>query len=174
MLGLTVGDVSLSRDLVTIRGTKTANAARVLPLWPQLAAILRRYIAGKPDDAQLFPVKDIRKMLAGIAESTGVAALADLTPYTFRHTHCAARLQSLDQGAPVSTYTVARELGHGGEAMVRRVYGHLGQVRHRAEVVEYRVEQHAVALAIAWHSYWHSGIDQQPRRIKLLIYNARP
>jgi len=24
--------------------------------------------------------------------------------------------------------------------MVRRVYGHLGQVRHRAEEVEYRIE----------------------------------
>jgi hypothetical protein len=30
--------------------------------------------------------------------------------------------------------------------MVRRVYGHLGQVRHRAEVVEYRVEQHVAKL----------------------------
>ena len=29
-------------------------------------------------------------------------------------------------------------MGHGGEAMVRKVYGHLGQVRHRAEAVEYR------------------------------------
>ena len=64
----------------------------------------------------------------------------------FRHTYCAARLQTLDTGAPVSTYTVAREMGHGGEAMVRRVYGHLGQVRHRAEIVEYRVEQHASRL----------------------------
>jgi len=34
----------------------------------------------------------------------------------------------------------------GGEAMVRKVYGHLGQVRHRAEAVEYRVEQHAAKL----------------------------
>src|SRR5256712_7443151 len=33
-----------------------------------------------------------------------------------------------------------KSLGHGGEAMVRRVYGHLGQVRHRAEEVEYRIE----------------------------------
>jgi len=41
---------------------------------------------------------------------------------------------------------VAKELGHGGEAMVRRVYGHLGQVRHRAEVVEYRVEAFAEQL----------------------------
>jgi len=51
-----------------------------------------------------------------------------------------------DAGAPVSVFTVAREMGHGGEAMVRRVYGHLGQVRHRAEVVEYRVEQHVAKL----------------------------
>jgi hypothetical protein len=49
-------------------------------------------------------------------------------------------LQTLDQGAPVSLFTAAKELGHGGEAMVRRVYGHLGQVRHRAEEVEYRIE----------------------------------
>ncbi len=41
---------------------------------------------------------------------------------------CAARLQTVDQGAPVSTYTVAREMGHGGEAL------------------EYRVEQHAAKL----------------------------
>ena len=46
----------------------------------------------------------------------------------------------------MSTYTVAREMGHGGEAMVRRVYGHLGQVRHRAQAVEYRIEQHAAKL----------------------------
>ena len=46
----------------------------------------------------------------------------------------------------MSTYTVAREIGHGGEAIVRRVYGHLGQVRHRAEAVEYRVERHAAKL----------------------------
>ena len=64
----------------------------------------------------------------------------------FRHTYCAARLQTLDQGAPVSIYTVARELGHGGDSMVKRVYGHLGTVRHRAEAVEYLVEQHKATL----------------------------
>jgi hypothetical protein len=55
-------------------------------------------------------------------------------------------LQTLDRGAPVSPYTVGKELGHGGDALVRRVYGHLGDTRHRAEVVEYRVEQHAAKL----------------------------
>jgi hypothetical protein len=29
----------------------------------------------------------------------------------FRHAYCAARLQTLDRGAPVSTYSVGRELG---------------------------------------------------------------
>jgi hypothetical protein len=37
---------------------------------------------------------------------------------------------------------VARELGHGSDEMVKRIYAHLGDVRHRAEAVEYRVEQH--------------------------------
>jgi hypothetical protein len=48
----------------------------------------------------------------------------------------------LDHGAPVSMYAVSRELRHGSEDMVRRVYSHLGTVRHRSEVVEFRVEQH--------------------------------
>ncbi len=47
---------------------------------------------------------------------------------------------------PVSTYTVSKELGHGGTALVERVYGHLGDNPHRSEVVEYRVENHRELL----------------------------
>ena len=64
----------------------------------------------------------------------------------FRHTYCSARLQTLDGGEPVSTYTVRCEMGHGSEDMVNKVYGHLGDVRHRSEVVEYQVKQHLKAL----------------------------
>ncbi len=42
----------------------------------------------------------------------------------------------------VSPYTVAKEMGHGGRALVDRVYGHLGEIRHRSETVEYRMEHH--------------------------------
>jgi integrase len=63
-----------------------------------------------------------------------------------RHTYCASRLQTLDAGAPVSLSTVAREMGHGGDSLVRRIYGHMGEIRHRAEEVEYRVEQLKAAL----------------------------
>jgi len=53
---------------------------------------------------------------------------------------------------------VAKEPGHTGTAMIERTCGHLGEVRHRADVVEYRVEQHAAKLgerqsfAVAGHA----------------------
>ncbi|MHC4434717.1 MAG: hypothetical protein ACYTBS_23000 [Planctomycetota bacterium] len=64
----------------------------------------------------------------------------------FRHTYGAARLKTLDRGEPVSLWVVAREMGHSNTKMVEDVYSHLGEVRHRSDVVEYRVEQHKSAL----------------------------
>jgi hypothetical protein len=46
----------------------------------------------------------------------------------------------------VSLYPVSRELGHGSEEMVRRVYAYLGTVCHRSDVVEFRVVQHLEAF----------------------------
>jgi integrase len=80
-----------------------------------------------------------------VAERAGWKA-GEITFKMLRHTYCAARLQTLDQGAPVAIYTASRELGHGSTAMVEQVYSHLGTVRHRSEHVEYRVEQHAAKL----------------------------
>jgi len=108
----------------------------------------------RPPSRLLFPcyvggreamLVDVRKLSDAVATRAGWHA-GEITSKIFRHTYCAARLQTLDRGAPVSVYTVAKDLGHGGEAMVRRVYGHLGTVHHRSEFVEYRVEQHAERL----------------------------
>ena len=84
---------------------------------------------------------DIRKLIDRVATRAGWKQ-GEIRCRIFRHTYTAARLQTLDHGAPISVYTVSRELGHGSEDMVRRVYSHLGTFRHRSEVVEYRVEQH--------------------------------
>jgi hypothetical protein len=92
--------------------------------------------------------QDISKLMDRVARRVGLEKGA-LRSRLFRHTYCAARLQTLDRGAPVSFYTVSRELGHGSEDsedMVRRVYSHLGEVRHRSEVVEFRLEQHLERL----------------------------
>jgi integrase len=68
----------------------------------------------------------------------------------FRVTYATARLQTLDHGAPVAPWTVEKELGHAGREMLEEVYGRLGEVRHRSEVVEYGVEQHFDWDGRAW------------------------
>lgn len=156
--GLEVDDVSFDRKTVTFRTNewrrlKTRTSHRVVPLWPQLEEILREYIfdADSPPGCLLFPragsggeamITDIRKTLDAIGEMVGYKP-GEIRTKMFRHTYCAARLQTTDHGAPVALYTVQREMGHGGDALVKRVYGHLGEVRHRSPVVEYRVDQHA-------------------------------
>ncbi len=152
-------DVSTDRRTVTFRPNtwrrlKTATSFRTVPLWPQLGQILGARLVQRPPARLLFPsyrtgqeamVTDWRKLLDGVAARAGWKP-GEIRSKMFRHTYTAARLQTLDQGAPVSVYTVAKELGHGGASMVRRVYGHLGTVRHRSRVVEYRVRQHRKVL----------------------------
>lgn len=134
LLGLRAEEIRFDRNTVTIRGTKTAGSLRVVPL----GLLFDSPITGER-------LRDVRKLLDAVATRVGFAERA-VNLYAFRHAYCSARLQTLDGGAPVSPFTVGRELGHGGDALVRRVYGHLGEVRHRAAVVEYRVEQHAAKL----------------------------
>jgi integrase len=170
--GLQVEDVSFDRKTVTFRPNdhrrlKTGTSHRVVPLWPQLEEILREYVFGGDvpmAGGLLFPsfrtsprkakaserkpemLTDLRKMLDAIGERAGWKP-GEIRSKMFRHTYCAARLQTTDRGEAVSTYTVAKELGHGGDSLVKRVYGHLGTVRHRRDVVEYRVDDHRGALA---------------------------
>jgi hypothetical protein len=88
-------------------------------------------------------IDDFRTLLDNVAD--GLWAEGEIRSKMFRHTYCSARLQTLDAGHPVSPFTVGKELGHGGNAMVETVYSHLGEIHHRSSVVEYRVEQHSAA-----------------------------
>lgn len=169
VLGLEVSDINFERETVTFRPSqwrrlKTEHAARVVPLWPQLAEILTAYLSARtaeevlhnrPTHTFLFPVvgpqgegllTNFDDSLDGAAERGGWKR-GEIRTKMFRHTYCSARLQMLDQGAPIGTDTVRREMGHKSPRLVERIYGHLGAVRHRAEVVEYRVEQHTERLA---------------------------
>ena len=158
VLGLELQDVSLQRKTVTFRPNtwrrlKTRTSARVVPLWPQLEEILGAYLCGPRLDrggSLVFPsfasgsealLTDVRKLLDRVACRVGWKK-REINARMFRHTYCAARLQTLDHGAPVSPWTVARELGHSSDEMVVRVYAHLGTMRHRSPAVEFRVEQH--------------------------------
>jgi integrase len=159
VLGLEVDDVSFQRKTITFRPNdwrrlKTRTSHRPVRLWPQLEEILRAYLVEQERTgglgSLLFPsargegekmIRDVRKALNAIATRAGWLA-GEITTKMFRHTYAAARLQTLDRGAPVAPWTVARELGHSGTEMVERIYGHLGQVRHRSEEVSFRIEEH--------------------------------
>src|SRR2546425_4467493 len=160
VLGLEVSDVSFDRRTITFRPNtwrrlKTGTSHRVVPMPPQLEEILRPYVFGeRPPSRLLFPsfvgdaermVTDFRKVLDGVAVKAGWKP-GEIRSKMFRHTFCAAALQLLDRDEPISVYTVSRWMGHGGTALVNRTYSHLGTVRHRAKVLEYRVEQHAGIL----------------------------
>jgi integrase len=145
VFGLMPSDVDFGHSVVhfhpnNYRNLKRRNHARTVPLWPQLAELL-----GHPIDSQqglLFPGKngkmlvDVRGGLNAAVEKAGIEK--HVTLHTLRHTYAAARIQTLDQGHPVSIYTVMRELGHQSLALIERTYGHLMAAPHRSEVVEYR------------------------------------
>jgi integrase len=86
-----------------------------------------------------------RKSLNAIAKRAGWKS-GEITSKWFRRTYASARLQTVEHGAWVSPFTVAKELGHGSLAMVMKIYGQLGQFRHRSKVVKDRVEQHRKAV----------------------------
>jgi hypothetical protein len=100
-----------------------------VPLWPQLAAILKAYLRGphRPTGDLLFPsavgdreamLTDCRKLLDHLAVRSGLArqlTVEEGKPRTkggwpmldfplrtkmFRRTYCSARLQTLDGGRP--------------------------------------------------------------------------
>jgi len=161
VLGLQVEDVSFERKTVRFhpnpfrRGArgKSRHAERIVPLWPQLAEILGEYLATRPPSQLLFPawegrterrLGDFRKTLSAVTALAGLPG--EITSKVFRHTYCSARLQTLDRGEPVSVDLVRREMGHGDESLVRKIYGHLGTIRHRAPVVEFRADLHFEAL----------------------------
>ena len=163
VLGLDVSDLSFDRKTIRIgknvhRRVKNTSSGRTVPMWPQLESILREHVFGGqgPRSGLLFrshranastgEIIDLRKALDSIAVTAGWAP-GEIRTRIFRTTYATARLQTLDQGAPVSVWTVSREMGHGSMAMLEKVYGKLGSIRHRSEVVEYKVENHRELLA---------------------------
>jgi len=171
VFGVEVGDVDVDKKTLTFRPNqwrelKTAKSHRVVTLWPQLRTVLKAWLKKRPPGGVLlFPsthprvrsmeeermYRDVRTLCDRLNEVLGWSPARALDPErisakVFRNSYAAARLQTLDRGMPVSMYTVARELGHGSLDMLDRIYGHLGKVSHRKELVEFRLRHYQKAL----------------------------
>ena len=160
---LEVGDIDFDRQQVRlgnykVRKTGSVGDLRYVPLFGQLREILWAYLHGPqaPQGRLLFPGPEGKRLdnvkrqreriplpvrLGDHTDPRNLHRDGKIQFFTWtqcRHSYCAARLQTLDQGAPVAKYTVQKEMGHGSSKMIDRVYGHLGRIRHRGEEVEYR------------------------------------
>lgn len=149
VFGMEVTDLDFKEELVHIRPNAWRNLKhhrhrRHVPLWPDLRAVLTGYVERcNRTEGLVFPspngggmLKDLRGSLAAALEHAEITKAVTL--HSLRHTYTATRLQTLDHGAPVSVYTVMKELGHRSIGLIESTYGHLTSVRHRSAAVEYR------------------------------------
>lgn len=110
---LLVADVELDEKRLFIRQAKEAKDRYTL-IDKGTAELLRPLLAGQPQNALIFPVRDslIRQFIDRAAEKTGLAAKFDalgetLSPHTFRHAH-ASHLYA----AGMDPVIIKRLLGH--------------------------------------------------------------
>lgn len=166
VLGLEVSDVNLTeRHVIRFepndhRPIKTDKSVRTVPVWPQLREILGEYLESDegPDSGLLFPsprtgrmIQDFRRTLDAVGGRCGFSE-GEVRFHKLRHTYCAARIQTVEHGHPVSLYTVARELGHSSTRLIERRYGHLlTNRRTRGEVVEFRPETYEEEIGERLH-----------------------
>ena len=87
------------------------------------------------------PIKQITRSAERVFDVAGITRPPRTGPFkTLRHTYATMRLQTTEQGKPISVWVVKDELGHGSLQMLERHYGHLMKNRQgqRGETVEYK------------------------------------
>ncbi len=147
IFGLERRDIDFEKGRVHIRPNswrqlKRKHHERWVPLWPDLHATLTEYLERFDRNGLLFPsetggmLTDIRGTLNRAVEIAEIDKR--VTRHTLRHTYASVRLQTLDNGAPVSIFTVAKELGHKSIDLIEKTYGHLLEERERLPIVRYR------------------------------------
>ena len=157
--GLLVRDLDWEHARVQVTGhanpfrpdLKTLRSERSVPIFPQLREIVHPYWSRRLEsagrDALLFPrakgeemITDFRKSLQFVLDACG---LPTCRVHDLRHTFASHALQLVRGGYPITTFDVAKLLGHTSSALVEERYGHLlDDVKTRSEVIEYRVEHY--------------------------------
>jgi len=142
---LRIRHLNFANDEISIPGTKTRSADRIIPMHPQLREILEPYVEKldrRPSDL-LFTngegeaFGDWRKTLDVIAVRAGFTA-KQIRTRVFRTSYITHRLACIDQGAFIEPYKVAREVGHKSMNTTLWIYGRTQRRRVRMEEMAYR------------------------------------
>jgi integrase len=143
--GLEWEDVDFERGLIRLRPNrwrklKRPHCARSIRLWPQLRETLEPLQQGSGlvvPNRNGKPYTDLRRGMEAAAERAKITK--PISWNTLRHTYASLRLQCVENGAAISPFKVAKELGHKGLTMIFEHYGHILESPQRLELVEYRV-----------------------------------
>jgi integrase len=108
-------DVSLETGLLVVRGTKTADSARIVPMTGAMRELLGRL---DRKGSAVFSVRKARGCLASASRAVGVKKQ---THHDLRHLFATTCIES-----GVDIPTVSRWLGHSdGGSLAMKTYGHL-------------------------------------------------
>lgn len=121
-------DIDYKEGRVFIRGTKTENAERYIPLYPELIALF----ASLPHtDERVFPYtfRSVQWQFDRIRKEHGF----DFRIHDLRHTYATRCLES-----GITTKTVAKWLGHKHSATTDEIYSHLLTEFERQEVAKFK------------------------------------
>lgn len=120
-------DIDDANGRIFIRGTKTPNSVRYIPLFPQLADVLK---AIPHDGERVFPYtyRQVQVQFYRIRKHCGV----QFRIHDLRHTFATRCLES-----GIATKTVAKWLGHKHTATTEEIYSHLLTDFERLEVSKF-------------------------------------
>lgn len=149
MFNMAPWHVDFAGNRVLIYGTKTEHSQfRRVPLWPALKRLLLAFYrreglldnprkrdllfpgrprAGRNGEVKAQPRQSMARVLERVARDAGIEVHvhAQLT----RHTYAAARLSMVNEvngrRVNVTKHEIAMELGHDGDRMLDKVYGHV-------------------------------------------------
>lgn len=140
---MTWENVDWPRMLVSVPGYKTETSDRIIPLFQDLATLLRAImerrelaarfsVNGKPDLAptdSIFRLSECQKTIDAACAKTGCPRI---THHDLRHVFATVCIES-----GVDIPTVSRWLGHAdGGALAMRTYGHLRQEHSQAQAAK--------------------------------------
>ena len=120
------------KNQLTVPGTKTESSYRIVPVIPELGALLATIRARRGPEADKATIVHVGGCLGALKTACDAVGVATLTHHSLRHFFATMCIES-----GVDIPTVSRWLGHSdGGALAMKTYGHLRQSHSQAQALK--------------------------------------